>query len=139
MAVEPPVLGCDDGRVIEVDASGEPQTLATDAKRRWIDSGAIHTGAAANRIRADCIGSTLTLTVNDVRLAETVDADFAVQGEYTGEVASRWRTRRRWSAGGPPASSRTAAAARRHSRAASGHESVAVSENFPSISVSTRG
>jgi len=37
------ILGCDDGRVVSIAASGEPQTLATDAKRRWIDNVAIHT------------------------------------------------------------------------------------------------
>ncbi len=36
------ILGCDDGRVVAVNASGETQTLATDAKRRWIDNVAIH-------------------------------------------------------------------------------------------------
>lgn len=37
------ILGCDDGRVISIDAAGETQTLATDAKRRWIDNVAVHT------------------------------------------------------------------------------------------------
>src|SRR5262249_45824029 len=36
------ILGCDDGRVVSVNAKGDPQTLATDAKRRWIDNVAIH-------------------------------------------------------------------------------------------------
>ena len=36
------VLGSDDGRVIAVSAPGETQTLATDAKRRWIDNVALH-------------------------------------------------------------------------------------------------
>jgi WD40 repeat protein len=37
------ILGSDDGRVISINASGETQTLATDAKRRWIDNVAVHT------------------------------------------------------------------------------------------------
>jgi WD40 repeat protein len=37
------VLGSDDGKVIALDAKGEKQTLATDAKRRWIDNVALHT------------------------------------------------------------------------------------------------
>src|SRR5438105_13386681 len=32
------ILGCDDGRVISINAAGDTQTLATDAKRRWIDN-----------------------------------------------------------------------------------------------------
>jgi len=36
------ILGCDDGRVIAVSASGETQVLATDSKRRWIDNVAVH-------------------------------------------------------------------------------------------------
>src|SRR4051812_26741614 len=36
------VLGTDDGKVVAVDAKGEKQTLATDAKRRWIDNVALH-------------------------------------------------------------------------------------------------
>jgi WD40 repeat protein len=31
------VTGGDDGKVVATDARGEPETLATDAKRRWID------------------------------------------------------------------------------------------------------
>jgi WD40 repeat protein len=37
------ILGCDDGRVVALNASGETQTLATDVKRRWIDNVAVHT------------------------------------------------------------------------------------------------
>src|SRR5262249_6872878 len=36
------ILGTDDGRVIAVDAKGGAAPLATDAKRRWIDSVAVH-------------------------------------------------------------------------------------------------
>lgn len=41
-------------------------------------SSAIHTGAATNTIRADCIGSTLTLYVNQVKLVEVTDTDYAM-------------------------------------------------------------
>lgn len=37
------VLGGDDGKLVAVDAKGETQVLATDAKRRWIDNVALHT------------------------------------------------------------------------------------------------
>ena len=37
------VLGCDDGKLVSVDAKGEVKVLATDAKRRWIDNIALHT------------------------------------------------------------------------------------------------
>lgn len=36
------VFGGDDGRVRSLDAKGEVQVLATDAKRRWIDNVALH-------------------------------------------------------------------------------------------------
>jgi WD40 repeat protein len=35
------VTGGDDGKVMATDAKGEPETLATDAKRRWIDRVAV--------------------------------------------------------------------------------------------------
>ncbi len=41
-------------------------------------SSAIHTGVAVNTIRADCIGSTLTLYVNQQKLAEVTDAEYPV-------------------------------------------------------------
>ncbi len=40
-------------------------------------SEAIHKGAATNHIRADCVGSKLTLYVNGVQLAEHEDIDFS--------------------------------------------------------------
>jgi WD40 repeat protein len=36
------VMGGDDGKVVALDAKGEVSTLATDAKRRWIDNVALH-------------------------------------------------------------------------------------------------
>src|SRR4051812_21491309 len=36
------VMGGDDGKLVSLDAKGEVATLATDAKRRWIDNVAIH-------------------------------------------------------------------------------------------------
>jgi len=35
------VTGGDDGKVVATDAKGEPETIATDAKRRWIDRVAV--------------------------------------------------------------------------------------------------
>jgi WD40 repeat protein len=40
------VLGSDDGKVVALDAKGGKQTLATDAKRRWIDNVALHADGA---------------------------------------------------------------------------------------------
>ncbi|WP_407148598.1 WD40 repeat domain-containing protein [Bradyrhizobium sp. ORS 86] len=37
------VTGGDDGKLIATDAKGETATIATDAKRRWIDNVALHT------------------------------------------------------------------------------------------------
>ncbi|UGY07057.1 WD40 repeat domain-containing protein [Bradyrhizobium quebecense] len=36
------VTGGDDGKLIAIDAKGETSTIATDAKRRWIDNVALH-------------------------------------------------------------------------------------------------
>jgi WD40 repeat protein len=35
------VTGGDDGKVVATDAAGEPETIATDAKRRWVDRVAV--------------------------------------------------------------------------------------------------
>jgi WD40 repeat protein len=40
------VMGGDDGKVVALDAKGEVATLATDAKRRWIDNVALHPDGA---------------------------------------------------------------------------------------------
>ena len=36
------ITGGDDGKVVALNAKGEPSVLATDAKRRWIDNVALH-------------------------------------------------------------------------------------------------
>jgi WD40 repeat protein len=36
------VMGCDDGKVVALNAKGEVALLATDPKRRWIDNVALH-------------------------------------------------------------------------------------------------
>ncbi|MES2031329.1 MAG: WD40 repeat domain-containing protein [Pseudomonadota bacterium] len=40
------VMGCDDGKVVVLDRDGAVSTFATDAKRRWIDSVALHPDGA---------------------------------------------------------------------------------------------
>src|SRR3954469_479847 len=40
------VMGGDDGKLVTLDASGEVQLVATDAKRRWIDNVALHPDGA---------------------------------------------------------------------------------------------
>lgn len=52
----------------------------------WTQSDAINTGAATNRIRAACVGDTLTLTVNDTPLASVTDNTYA--GGQVGLAAS---------------------------------------------------
>lgn len=52
------VTGGDDGKVVALDASGSPQTLATDPKRRWIDNVALH----ADGTLAWSAGKTATVT-----------------------------------------------------------------------------
>src|SRR3954452_5586390 len=40
------VMGGDDGKLVSLDAKGDVTTLATDAKRRWIDNVALHSDGA---------------------------------------------------------------------------------------------
>ncbi len=40
------IAGGDDGKVVSIDAKGAIETIATDAKRRWIDNVAIHPDGA---------------------------------------------------------------------------------------------
>jgi WD40 repeat protein len=40
------VMGCDDGKLVALDAKGEVALLATDPKRRWIDNVALHPDGA---------------------------------------------------------------------------------------------
>ena len=40
------VLGGDDGKLVSVDTKGSVETLATEAKRRWIDNVALHADGA---------------------------------------------------------------------------------------------
>jgi WD40 repeat protein len=40
------VMGGDDGKLVSVDAGSNIETLATDAKRRWIDNVALHSDGA---------------------------------------------------------------------------------------------
>jgi hypothetical protein len=41
-------------------------------------SSVIHTGTARNHVRGDCIGNTLTLYVNGVKLAEVQDSSLGI-------------------------------------------------------------
>jgi WD40 repeat protein len=40
------IMGGDDGKVVSLDAKGATATLATDAKRRWVDNVALHPDGA---------------------------------------------------------------------------------------------
>ena len=40
------VIGCDNGKLLSVDGKGTIETLATDAKRRWVDHVALHSDGA---------------------------------------------------------------------------------------------
>ena len=53
-----------------------------EALAEFGQSAAIQTGAATNHLRADCVGDTLALYVNDEKVAEAQDSDFA-----SGDVA----------------------------------------------------
>ena len=40
------IMGGDDGKLVSIDAKSNVETLATDAKRRWIDNAALHADGA---------------------------------------------------------------------------------------------
>jgi hypothetical protein len=54
---------------------GDHQVIGAEGMKH---SSAILPGIAKNRIRADCVGTNLTLYVNNEKLLETQDSDFAV-------------------------------------------------------------
>jgi hypothetical protein len=43
----------------------------------WQFSDAIHQGKTTNRLRAECIGDELTLYVNDIKVSQVIDGDYA--------------------------------------------------------------
>jgi hypothetical protein len=55
--------------------NGEHQVIGMDGMKH---STVIHTGNAKNHVRADCVGSVLTLYVNGVKLVEVEDSSLAV-------------------------------------------------------------
>jgi hypothetical protein len=56
----------------------EPSTLSEEITT---PNPAIKTGNASNRLRADCVGSTLTLYVNDQQVLTTTDSSIAAGGD----------------------------------------------------------
>jgi len=60
------VSGGDDGKVVETDVSGESRTLATDAKRRWID----HVALGPDGAVAWSAGKTAVVQGKDLRQFE---------------------------------------------------------------------
>lgn len=65
------VIGSDGFFGISKMLDGEDEFIGEGIDR----SGIIHSGNAVNRIRAECIGETLTLFVNDARMIEVNDDD----------------------------------------------------------------
>jgi hypothetical protein len=55
--------------------NGEHQVIGMDGMKH---SSAIHTGNATNHVRADCVGNTLTLYVNGVKLVTVEDSSLEV-------------------------------------------------------------
>jgi hypothetical protein len=55
---------------------GNEELIGTTDMRQD-NAGVIHTGAADNHLRADCIGDTLALYANGTKLFQTQDTDFA--------------------------------------------------------------
>lgn len=64
-----------DGYVGIVKVSQSDQTVLTNGGQ-LIESSAVNKGAASNKIRAECIGSTLTLYVNGTQVDSVTDASF---------------------------------------------------------------
>jgi hypothetical protein len=67
--------------------NGEDTLLSVDMQT---PSAAIRQGAATNRISADCVGNTLTLSVNGQEIASGTDSSFSSGG--TGLLAGTYET-----------------------------------------------
>jgi hypothetical protein len=65
-----------DGNATIAKVDGSTQTYLSNSGNMEY-SPAIHTGNATNRIRADCIGSTLTLYVNGQQVMSVVDTSYS--------------------------------------------------------------
>lgn len=58
---------------------GDNTTYLTE---EWVETPAINKGGVVNHIRADCIGDTLALYINEQQVASVTDSD--LDGEYVG-------------------------------------------------------
>jgi hypothetical protein len=67
------IISSDGYQAIGKYMAGEFSYLTSDKMQ---PSSAINTGGAANHVRADCVGSTLTLYVNGEQVSSTTDASF---------------------------------------------------------------
>lgn len=76
------VTGGDDGKLVAVNASGETEILATDAKRRWIDNVALHSdGTVAWSAGKTAFARTPKGDVKSLDVPSTVGGlDFAPKG-----------------------------------------------------------
>jgi WD40 repeat protein len=74
------VFGSDDGRVLSVNAAGETRTLATDAKRRWIDNVALHSDGSI----AYSAGKTAFVKQPNSKGKEAADKSFDVPSTVGG-------------------------------------------------------
>jgi hypothetical protein len=75
------VIGSDGAFGIAKSQAGEFEFLQTGTA----NPGVIESGEAVNRVRADCVGETMTLYVNDQKLIEIQDNDF--ESGYIGVIA----------------------------------------------------
>jgi hypothetical protein len=72
------IISSDGYAVIGRVLNGQQQWISSDAMQ---SSTAINTGAATNHIRADCVGSTLTLYVNGQKVTSVADTNLAATGD----------------------------------------------------------
>jgi serine/threonine protein kinase len=82
------VISSDGYQGISLHQNGSHKLLSGD-KLTFTD--AIHQGAAANHIRFDCVGNTLTLYVNDIQLSTVTDTTLSTGGDV-GLIAGTYAT-----------------------------------------------
>jgi hypothetical protein len=81
------MISSDGLEVISKKENGKWVNLSAD---QWKPSDAIHQGAAKNHIRAECVGSSLKLYVNDQLVAEASNSSF--NGGDVGLIVSAYDT-----------------------------------------------
>lgn len=84
-------LATSDGYVGIVRVQGGDQAIISDPDGKLQESSLVNKGSAANHLRAECIGDSLTLYVNGSKAASVTDSTFSSAGDV-GLIAGTYST-----------------------------------------------